>query len=594
MRKRRLVRFQLMLLAIVIGLVVWRYSADTDRPEGVVVFSDLSAGQLYRAGVQVDREADVAVSMTAAFETDDEDAPLAVYGWILNNNDLRVVWNADEAHLRRDGVVATTIDTIHIDKGSYEIYFTTVGPTAKSRRDTPFLGLKPYWTNYKSEWQMSLSEVGDPDEKAVAMRRVGVHRERESGDNVVWTTGPTGNRVRKSFLFRVLSPVQLDIYSIGEICTDGCDLGWIEDVMSTEAVWQMSWDNTVPAGGQDKNRVFRGVVDLEEGIYTAAYETDGVHSAARWNANPPFDPDGWGITISSAEKDRIVEVDPWTQSEPLVDLTRIGDDALRNEQFSLSESASLIVYAMGEISSGGSLYDYAWIENNSSRETIWEMSRAKSEAAGGDATNRVEMTFLELSAGTYTVYYRSDESHSFERWRKRQPRNPERWGITVFPADSRSFNQDAFELLALEGVEADISVSETLELADDAAATTAEQIVRFDAVGNDSDLSQAFELESESKLRIVAQGELSSGGRYDYGWIEHQETGERVWEMTVQNTRYAGGEDRNRRFEGLITLPAGAYLARYISDFSHAFGDFGEGEPDSPQDWGMRIFIVVR
>ena len=594
MRKRRLVRFQLWMLLFAFGLVVWRYGVDADRPDGVVVFSDLTDGRLYRAGLQVDQASDVLVSLTAAFETDETDAPLAVYGWILNNDDLSVVWKTEKASLERDGVIARTVDTIHVAKGSYEVFFTTVGPTAKSRRNTPFLGLRPYWTNYKSEWQMSVSLVGHPQEKAAAIRRVDAQRKRETDENVIWATGPTGNRVRKSFLFRVSAPVRLDIYSVGEICTNGCDLGRIENMLSSELVWQMSWGNTAPAGGQEKNRVFKGAVELEPGIYSAVYETDGGHSSEKWNANPPFDPDGWGFTLSTFEKDRIAEVDPWKLSEPLVDLTRIGDDELKRTQFSLSEPTGLIVYVMGEISSGGSLYDYAWIENNSSRETLWEMSRAKSQAAGGDARNRVEMAFLQLEPGSYTVYYRSDDSHSFERWRKRQPRNPERWGVTVFPADAGSFNAASFKLLELKGVTTELFPGETVEVAAEAAASTAEEIVGFHAVGNDADLSQTFELESDSKLRIVAQGELSSGGRYDYGWIEHKKTGEKVWEMTVRNSRYAGGEDRNRRFEGVITLPSGAYVAHYISDFSHAFGDFGDGQPDVPRDWGMRIFYVSR
>lgn len=589
MRKKRLVRLQLTLLVIVIGLLLWRSGTDTDRPDGIIVFSGLQAGKLYRTGLQVDKATDLAISLTAAFETDKEDALLAVYGWILDNRDHSVVWTVNPQSAERVGVLALVADTIHIAPGSYEVFFTTVGPTARSRRNAPFLGLKPFWTNYQSEWSMSVSEAQIQEEKSYSIREVGVNEASATAKNLIWATGPIGDHSMKSFVFRVAEPSDLNIYSVGEMCTSGCEYGWIEDIHTSERIWQMDWENTEPAGGMDKNRQFSGTIRLGPGIYRAVFQTNGGHSANYWNANPPTDPDGWGLSMTGSDPTRFVEVDPWVQSEPIIELTGIGDDEYREVQFALTEPASLIIFAVGEISSKGALYDYAWIENRTTRQTPWEMSRENSQHAGGDNTNRAETAFLDLEVGRYSLYYRSDESHSAERWRKTKPQHPERWGVTVFPMDPDGFDAASFSIVDLNAESSEAAADEVAVEAD-MGMIPSNQVVGFIAVGNDADLTEPFELSETTSLRIVAEGEISSGGRYDYGWIENAETGERVWEMTLKNTVFAGGEDRNRRFEGSLSLGAGSYVARYTSDFSHAFNDFGDGAPSSPRDWGMRIF----
>ena len=45
----------------------------------------------------------------------------------------------------------------------------------------------------------------------------------------------------------------------------------------------------------------------------------GVSSS--WRATPPFDPDGWGMTLSNVPKASVVSYDPWRQIEPFIDMT---------------------------------------------------------------------------------------------------------------------------------------------------------------------------------------------------------------------------------------------------------------------------------
>ena len=80
---------------------------------------------------------------------------------------------------------------------------------------------------------------------------------------------------------------------------------------------------------------------------------------------------------------------------------------------------------------------------------------------------------------------------------------------------------------------------------------------------------------------------------FDYGWIEDG-GGRRVWEMKYDETDPAGGADKNRIFDGVITLPAGAYVLRYRSDGSHSYNDWNDDPPDDPESWGIAVFRMTR
>ena len=75
----------------------------------------------------------------------------------------------------------------------------------------------------------------------------------------------------------------------------------------------------------------------------------------------------------------------------------------------------------------------------------------------------------------------------------------------------------------------------------------------------------------------------------DFGWIEDVKSGRRVWEMTYRTTEHGGGAQKNRRFDGTITLPAGEYVLVYESDDSHAFGAWNAAPPEDPEAWGITV-----
>ncbi|MBW8896037.1 MAG: hypothetical protein JF613_07635, partial [Acidobacteria bacterium] len=113
-------------------------------------------------------------------------------------------------------------------------------------------------------------------------------------------------------------------------------------------------------------------------------------------------------------------------------------------------------------------------------------------------------------------------------------------------------------------------------------------------VRDDDQVQKTFSLDRESDVRIYTLGEGTGGEMVDYGWIEDAASGRRVWEMTYRVTEHAGGATKNRRFDGVIRLPAGRYVVRYKTDGSHAFGDWNAAPPDDPEAWGITVYRATR
>ena len=127
-----------------------------------------------------------------------------------------------------------------------------------------------------------------------------------------------------------------------------------------------------------------------------------------------------------------------------------------------------------------------------------------------------------------------------------------------------------------------------------AVAHIGEAIVAWTQLRGEVEETHAFELDKEAKLHIVALGEITRyGNQYDYGWIERIDSGEIVWEMKLNNTISAGGAEKNRRFDGVVTLPPGQYLVHYKTDDSHHYEAFHEDAPEDAQAWGITIHYVA-
>jgi hypothetical protein len=250
-----------------------------------------------------------------------------------------------------------------------------------------------------------------------------------------------------------------------------------------------------------------------------------------------------------------------------VALTGIGDDELVSQGFAVARPMEVRVYAVGE-GMGGDMYDYGWIVNADTRQTVWRMDYEHSEHAGGAEKNRMIDEVITLDAGNYMVYYASDGSHSWSDWNSRAPTHQEAWGIT---------------LLSPSGV-VDREAVREYEVASDPSV-----LAQLIGMRDDENRGYKFVLTEETKVGIYALGEGSDGEMYDFAWIQDAKTGRAVWEMTYGMTEHAGGGDKNRLYKGSIILPAGDYVLRYRSDGSHSLEEWNVNPPENPFDYGVTL-----
>jgi hypothetical protein len=107
--------------------------------------------------------------------------------------------------------------------------------------------------------------------------------------------------------------------------------------------------------------------------------------------------------------------------------------------------------------------------------------------------------------------------------------------------------------------------------------------------------TKEFILPADRVIRVIAHadgGYCDFYGMYDNVWLESITSGREVWRMEVSNTTGAGGNPRNRRYDGAFFLPEGSYRMHFdnsSSPYRH-FQDNWEAFPPDNYFWGIRIF----
>ncbi|HUV30340.1 MAG TPA: hypothetical protein VMY05_04510 [Acidobacteriota bacterium] len=257
--------------------------------------------------------------------------------------------------------------------------------------------------------------------------------------------------------------------------------------------------------------------------------------------------------------------------DALIRYNRLGDSESIQQGFTLEKAMNLRIYSVIEHPRGyRSAVDYGWIINVDTRDKVWRMDRSGTERAGGGRKNRVFDNEIRLEKGNYALYFVTDDSHSYDDFNVNPPYDPCNWGITLLPGTD--FDRSAFALVELSG--------------------DGEPLINLTRARDDDFHEQAFRLDKETDLRVYAVGEYATGSRefVDYGWIEEAASHKEVWEMTRRNTEHAGGADKNRMFDGVVTLPAGDYVAVYVTDGSHSYRDWNAAAPFDPRAWGLAVY----
>ncbi len=378
------------LAALALGLAV-RACVERERERGFVDFGGgWDPDRLRHYAFRLERPARLAVASAGSFETD---SALAAYGWIVRRADRAVVWQMTPEHARRErGSLAVAADTLGLDAGTYDAYFTTFGDPllaveaggsfAERLGELLRFGNRA-WTSDASKWAFRLALL-DPADAPFAHRlaREDVRDAAPAGPGLVWAGGPAGTDETLAHTFEVRRPTALRLEATGEIFDAPSDVGWIDNLSTGERVWTMDRANTVWAGGSVKNRRAEATLALAPGLYGAGFRTDGSHDAGQWRANPPLDPAAWGLFLWTDDPAAVAAFDPWDRLPRLVGITGVGDDAFETATFALADSLRVWVYALGELSDRDERYDYAWLVRDGAG-TVWEMDYDRTRPAGG-------------------------------------------------------------------------------------------------------------------------------------------------------------------------------------------------------------------
>ena len=254
------------------------------------------------------------------------------------------------------------------------------------------------------------------------------------------------------------------------------------------------------------------------------------------------------------------------------------------DTFTLRDTTVVMISSVGEVI-GSTSYDYAVLlrqpQNTIGTEEVWSMEDAETRHAGGTDKNRLAEAIFTLEPGTYVLSYRTDGSHDCSEFNGDPPDNPDRWGATLFAFDP---DFDVSTVTRQSSRPDDIGHVGI----DSTGAPSGEVLVRFKRIRNNEHRRATFELDEPSSIRIYALGEILPSGSYDYAWIEDA-NGEAIWTMSRENTTLAGGSAKNRLFDGSLALEPGRYTVHYITDGSHAYGDFHQ-PPNDPASWGVVIY----
>ncbi len=514
---------------------------------------------------------------------------LMFYGWILDSKSRKVAWNLledanDKFFERSDPGRFSFKKEIKLPAGQYELYYAAGMNYDRYGNKVEFhvsdLGelfnlifndidndSDQYSNRYSSKFTMTITAPSANITEVPWDRKV-----NELSSNALISMVRAGDNVNFKKSFTVTSDINLNIMQTGEQ-SDGDlnDFAWIVNSNTFEKVWPNNETRFKKAGGGSKNKTTFQTIRLQKGTYTLYYVTDDSHSYDKWNVLPPYDPQFWGVTVwpDEGDKSKVKVVD---LAEPFVlKLNKAKNNAYLSQGFTLKKDMKVRVISQGESSGDFDMADYGWIVNSDTHTTVWEFTQRKAQYAGGGEKNRIVNQEIDLPRGNYIAYFVTDDSHAYGSWNVAPPLIPELWGLSIAVVNDK----DSF---VLTDAQANNPNSQVLV-----------EIVR---VRDDERARKSFTLDKETKIRILAIGEADDDELTDFGWIKNNKSDKVVWEMTYRTTERAGGAEKNRKFEGVILLPAGEYTVYFQTDGSHSYRDWNDTPPYDQEHYGITIYKV--
>ncbi len=208
------------------------------------------------------------------------------YGWITNARTRTRVWEMSLDKAQYAGGARKNrrqVETLLLPVGDYEATFITDD------------------THSPADWNaappcdpglygLTLSVPADADLSAVSLTQP-----RQA--SVVADLVRVGNNQDRRAPFTLPAAQSVWLYAIAE--GDGDDMAdevWLEDAAG-KRLWVMERSRTHHAGGATKNRLADEVISLPKGSYTLRVKTDDSHAYGQWNADAPWDPEHYGVTV---------------------------------------------------------------------------------------------------------------------------------------------------------------------------------------------------------------------------------------------------------------------------------------------------------
>lgn len=238
-----------------------------------------------QSGFELDRAAEVEVYAAGEAREDGEFDT----GWIINADTRAPVWKLTWRDSEPGGGAAknrVARFTKRLPAGRYAALYST-----DASHDVSAWNAAP--PRDPHAWGLAI-RVTDTGARAAVKPFTYEHLPSAATIAALTRVGDSDTRSRAFALDRA---TDVRVYALGEGTGRLVDYGWITSATTGQKVWEMRYDDTVPAGGAAKNRLVDRVIRLDKGSYVVHYVTDDSHSFDEWNAPPPADAQRWGITV---------------------------------------------------------------------------------------------------------------------------------------------------------------------------------------------------------------------------------------------------------------------------------------------------------
>lgn len=234
----------------------------------------------------------------------------------------------------------------------------------------------------------------------------------------------------------------------------------------------------------------------------------------------------------------------------------------------------------------------AWILDARTRAVVWDLRTARTERSS-DGLHRFNGS-VRLPAGVYEAHYASFPAAWLSRMGAGSLRSilrglsrgstTERYGGPY--VDDGTFRE--FELVITGAGHP----ARARELDEALRGFTATAVTRLAPAEQDSTGQFAFALDRPTEIDLLSIGEVRRDGGFDYAWIINADTRQRVWTMTYERSEDAGGAHKNRLERASLRLPAGRYVAYFVTDDTHHPGEWNAVPPFDPELWGLTIRVA--